>query len=70
MSCRWSIATKHLLPGKKILRCAQDDIRDNYLVAHEGYVTGVVEELVDGPQYGRRADGCSMDAAINVTHEI
>jgi hypothetical protein len=39
-------------------------------VAHEGYVTGVVEELVDGPQYGRGTDGCSMDAAINVTHEI
>jgi hypothetical protein len=39
-------------------------------VAHEGYVTSVVEELVDGPQYGRRADGCSMDAAINITHEI
>jgi hypothetical protein len=39
-------------------------------VAHEGYVTSVVEELVDGPQYGRRAYGCSMDATINVTHEI
>ncbi len=39
-------------------------------MAHKSNVTGVMEELVDGPQNGRGANGRSVDAAIDVSCHI
>ena len=40
------------------------------LVAHEGNVARVMEELVDGTKNGGGTDGRAMDGRVDVAHEV